>query len=115
MAEQGACHLVPVGRSGASAEARVAVADIESRRTQVVIEQADVAAEADVARVLGRNVADMPPLRGVIHTAGLLADATVLQMDRERMLRPMAPKLRGAWNLHRLTSDQPLDFCVLFS
>ena len=57
----------------------------------------------------------MPPLRGVVHAAGVLDDATLLQLDRERLREALAPKVAGAWNLHRLTRERPLDFFVLFS
>jgi acyl carrier protein len=33
----------------------------------------------------------------------------------ERFRTVMAPKVAGAWNLHKLTADRPLDFFVLFS
>jgi len=115
MVHQGARHLVLVGRSAPSPAARERVAEMESLGARVVIERADVAREADVDRVLDRIDADLPPLRGVLHAAGLLADATTPQMDRDRLLAPMSPKLRGAWNLHRLLGERSLDFFVLFS
>jgi acyl carrier protein len=58
---------------------------------------------------------ELPPLRGVIHAAGVLADGTIPQMDQERFVKAYAPKILGAWNLHTLTIDQPLDFFILFS
>jgi acyl carrier protein len=36
-------------------------------------------------------------------------------MDRHRFQKVMAPKAKGAMNLHLLTKDMPLDFFVLFS
>jgi acyl carrier protein len=51
----------------------------------------------------------------VFHAAGLLADATVLQLDRERLDACLAPKVAGAWNLHSQTTGRPLDCFVLFS
>src|SRR5262249_50746844 len=35
--------------------------------------------------------------------------------DPESLLRVMAPKVQGAWNLHVLTAGMPLDFLLLFS
>jgi acyl transferase domain-containing protein/NADPH:quinone reductase-like Zn-dependent oxidoreductase/NAD(P)-dependent dehydrogenase (short-subunit alcohol dehydrogenase family)/acyl carrier protein len=115
LVEEGARHLVLVGRSGASDEAVAIIAELEAMGARVVPERADVAVQADVARVLARIAGEMPPLRGIIHAAGVLADATVLQMDRATLLEPMRAKLRGAWNLHRLTAHRTLDFFVLFS
>jgi hypothetical protein len=37
------------------------------------------------------------------------------QLNWERFERVLAPKLWGAWNLHRLTLSDPLDFFVLYS
>jgi acyl carrier protein len=54
-------------------------------------------------------------LRGVFHAAGVLDDGVLLQQNEERFAAVMAPKVRGAWNLHRLTRDEELDFFVLFS
>jgi acyl carrier protein len=59
--------------------------------------------------------ATMPPLRGVVHAAGTLADATVDRMDPARLQAALAPKLDGGWNLHAATLDDPLDFFVSFS
>jgi aryl carrier-like protein len=36
-------------------------------------------------------------------------------MDRERMEKVLDPKMKGAWNLHRLTLGRQLDFFILFS
>jgi myxalamid-type polyketide synthase MxaE and MxaD len=37
----------------------------------------------------------------VVHAAGILDDRTVLELEGERFLRVMAPKLLGAWNCTR--------------
>jgi acyl carrier protein len=57
----------------------------------------------------------MPPLRGVIHAAGVLDDRLVAQQTIERFHRVMAPKARAAWILHQHTRQMDLDFFVLFS
>jgi aryl carrier-like protein len=57
----------------------------------------------------------MPPLKGVVHAAGILDDHILLQMTPASLAAVMAPKLHGAWNLHAATLDTQLDFFVLFS
>jgi acyl carrier protein len=57
----------------------------------------------------------MPPLRGVIHAAGVLDDHLVLNLEAESFRKVLAPKVLGAWNLHSLTADFSLDFFVVFS
>ncbi|MFB9467837.1 beta-ketoacyl reductase, partial [Streptomyces cinereospinus] len=54
-------------------------------------------------------------LRGVVHAAGVLDDATVVNLTPERLARVWGPKADGAWYLHELTRELPLDAFVLFS
>jgi acyl transferase domain-containing protein/NADPH:quinone reductase-like Zn-dependent oxidoreductase len=115
MVEQGARHLVLLSRTGAPrSEDAAALAALEGR-VHVVRRAADVADESDVARVLAEVRDTMPPLRGVVHAAMVLDDGMLTQIDAERLERVLAPKIAGAWNLHRQTLDQRLDFFVLFS
>jgi acyl transferase domain-containing protein/acyl carrier protein len=115
MVEQGARHLVLVGRRAASASASEQVRALEQAGARVTVASVDVSKEAEVARLLQQVDAASPPLRGLVHAAGVLADAALLQQDPERFERVMAPKVAGAWNLHRLTEGRALDFFVLFS
>jgi myxalamid-type polyketide synthase MxaB len=52
---------------------------------------------------------------GACITAGILDDGVLLQLHWQRFASVMAPKVQGAWNLHRLTQNKPIDFFVLFS
>jgi acyl carrier protein len=65
--------------------------------------------------VLSKVRESMPPLRGIIHAAGVLDDRLLSNLNDESFLRVLAPKVQGAWNLHTQTSGLPLDFFVLFS
>ncbi|BDA68880.1 beta-ketoacyl synthase [Calothrix sp. PCC 7716] len=115
LVEKGARHLVLVGRRRASDEALETLKDLEQLGAKVLVVQADVSNEADFVSVFEQIKTSKPPLRGIIHTAGILDDGILLQQDWERFAGVMAPKLTGAWNLHKLTQELPLDFFVLFS
>ena len=105
-----------VGRSGAtSADAHEASAAMQNRGASVVVARANVADTQAIARVIDDIDGTTPPLRGVIHLAAVLDDGILLQMNQDRFQRVMAPKMYGAWNLHTLTLDKPLDLFVLFS
>jgi acyl carrier protein len=77
--------------------------------------QADVSRANDLTRILDQIDHSMPPLRGLVHAAGVLDDGLLLHQEWSRFVTVMAPKIDGAWNLHALTLDRPLDFFVLFS
>ncbi len=112
----GARHLVLCGRSGASSpRAQKEVASLRNAGLQVVVEQVDISDEAQVAAMLDRIRASMPPLRGVLHGAMVLDDVSILNMRDEQLEKALAPKALGAWNLHRLTMGSKLDFFICFS
>jgi myxalamid-type polyketide synthase MxaE and MxaD len=104
-----------VGRRAASPEAQAAVEAMQRAGAQVSIAPADVSDPAQVSAVLAGIDARLPPLRGVVHAAGVLDDGILLQMDPARLRSVMAPKVDGAWNLHTLTAGRRLDFFILFS
>jgi NAD(P)-dependent dehydrogenase (short-subunit alcohol dehydrogenase family)/acyl carrier protein len=106
---------VLTGRSAPSIAAREVLNELEEAGARVVVAAADVAREEQVASVLDEARRRLPPLRGVVHAAGVLDDGILAQQTRERFETVMAPKASGAWNLHRLTSGDELDFFALFS
>jgi len=75
----------------------------------------DVARAEQVEAMIARIRGTMPPLRGVIHAAGVLDNSPAVSLDRERLSRVLAPKVAGAWNLHLATQEDDLEFFVLFS
>ncbi|MCY1071297.1 type I polyketide synthase [Nannocystis sp. RBIL2] len=116
LVQAGARHLVLVGRSGVTSDAQIAaIAGLAEAGAQVVVERADIAEPAELARVLSSVQLQGPPLAGIVHAAGVLHDGLVVDQDRERLRSVFAPKVRGAWNLHQATRDLPLDFFVLYS
>ncbi|HEX5471404.1 MAG TPA: SDR family NAD(P)-dependent oxidoreductase, partial [Lacipirellulaceae bacterium] len=115
LAEQGAGAIALLSRRGSSADVDSALQAIRDKESQVFVLRGDVADAESLTGALSQLPADAPPLRGVMHAAGVLADGIVSDMTLEQLERAMAPKVRGAWNLHIATMDAPLDFFVLFS
>ncbi|MCA9969807.1 MAG: amino acid adenylation domain-containing protein, partial [Anaerolineales bacterium] len=58
---------------------------------------------------------DGRPIRGVVHAAGVLRDRSLLQLDLSLLREVYRPKFNGAWLLHDLLRQEPMDFFVLFS
>jgi acyl transferase domain-containing protein/NADPH:quinone reductase-like Zn-dependent oxidoreductase len=115
LVEQGACNLLLVGRSSPSPEAASAVAAMRGAGTRVEIRAVDVSNRHQLEVLLHEGKATMPPLRGIVHAAGVLDDGILTQQTWSRFEKVMAPKIAGAWNLHELTRHIPLDFFHLFS
>jgi NADP-dependent 3-hydroxy acid dehydrogenase YdfG/acyl carrier protein len=115
LAAEGARHIVLVSRSGRQAVADETAEQLEAMGLELRFATADVCREDELARVLADIDATMPPLAGVVHAAGVLADASVASLDRDSFAAAWKPKVVGAWNLHRLTAGRTLDFFVLYS
>ena len=115
MIEQGARRLVLMGRGAGSEQAQQTVRELRRQGARVAVEQGDVARREDVARVLAQIEASMPPLKGVVHAAGILEDGVLEQQPWDRFAAVFPAKVQGAWNLHKLTERASLDFFVLFS
>jgi amino acid adenylation domain-containing protein len=114
LAEQGAGHLLLAGRSGANSEqAKLVISELEAAGTCVKVVKADISKANDVKNIL--NICEEKCLRGIIHAAGILEDCVLQRLDASRFAMAMAPKVRGAWLLHRMTANMKLDFFVCFS
>jgi acyl transferase domain-containing protein/acyl carrier protein/phospholipid N-methyltransferase len=114
LVEQGARHLVLVGRSVPSPTAHLALQRLAQLGADVTVAQADVADFATLEAVFAAIPAKFP-LAGVIHAAGVLDDGILRQQNWARFATVSSPKVQGAWHLHQLTQGLPLDFFVLFS
>jgi acyl transferase domain-containing protein/acyl-CoA synthetase (AMP-forming)/AMP-acid ligase II/acyl carrier protein len=111
----GARSIVLTGRRGPTVEAESALAELRADGASIVVAKADVADYGQLAAVIADIDHALPPLRGVIHAAGVLDDGIALQQTRDRLWKVLSPKLLGGWHLHALTAGRKLDFFALFS
>ena len=110
LVERGARHLMLVGRRPPPALTAETLSRLQAAGAEIRTIKCDVTVEAEIAAVFREIECAMPPLRGVVHSAGILDDGVLLQQDWERFRRVMAPKVEGAWNLHQLTQNMPAGF-----
>jgi NADPH:quinone reductase-like Zn-dependent oxidoreductase/acyl carrier protein len=115
MAERGARHLVLASRREAGTTAQTAIAALRARGVETAVICADVSRADDVAGLLKHIASTLPPLRGIVHAAGVLDDGIVLQQTPDQFSRVLAPKVAGAWHLHAQTLQRPIDFFVMYS
>ena len=115
MVERGAKHLVLLGRSSPDETVRKKLTELEQTGAFVVVEKADVSDVESMTRVMSNIEQSNLPLAGVIHSAGMLSDGILQNQNWSSFEKVMAPKVQGAWHLHQLTKNQPMDFFVLFS
>src|SRR5262249_12656919 len=107
--QRGARHFVLLCRAQTSPSGEEELGKLRRSGIEVMVVSVDVAQEDQLKAVFSKIRQIMPPLKGVIHAAGILDDGILLQLDRSRFQSVMLPKVHGAWNLHTLTLHEQLD------
>jgi acyl transferase domain-containing protein/acyl-coenzyme A synthetase/AMP-(fatty) acid ligase/NADPH:quinone reductase-like Zn-dependent oxidoreductase/acyl carrier protein len=112
----GVRHVVLASRRGDRAEgAAELAAELKRAGADVQVLACDVADREAVAGLLAQLAQRCPPLRGVIHAAGVLDDAVITSLTPDRVDAVLRAKVDAAWNLHELTRDLDLSMFVLCS
>ena len=128
LADRGARRIVLAGRRALPPRAaweslgdlrqRAQVEEIRSLErlgVTVVMVAVDIADADAAAKLLSSGVLGLPPIRGVVHAAGVLDDRTLAALDEDSLRAVLRPKLDGALVLHGLFPPGSVDFFVLFS
>jgi 4-hydroxyphenylalkanoate synthase len=112
----GVRHVVLASRRGGRAESTAELTlDLAKAGAQVQVLACDVADRDALAELLAQLARRCPPLRGVIHAAGVVDDAVITSLTPDRIDTVLRAKVDAAWNLHELTRDLGLSMFVLCS
>jgi 6-methylsalicylic acid synthase len=124
LADIGARRIVLLSRSGmldraewrdaAESELIRTIAALEERGVSVHILPLDIGAPG-AAATLRTALRFLPPVRGVIHAAGVEAGALLVNTTPDDMAAAMHPKVDGTLTLHEVFPPEQLDWMVLFS
>ncbi|NEC67591.1 type I polyketide synthase [Streptomyces sp. SID9727] len=116
LARRGAAAVVLNSRTTPSAAVRADLAAITADfGTRIDVVSGDLA-EPDVAdRLVGAAADTGRPLRGVVHAAAVVEDATADNISPSLLERVWRPKATGAWKLHHAVEGHQLDWWVAFS
>ncbi len=115
LVQQGARHLLLLGRRAPDATSRSRLSRLEAEGVTILVRQVDVCDRHLLAEVITDAERTGPPLKGVFHASGLLDDGLLPDQTWPRLQAAMAPKIQGAWNLHLATAHCSLTHFVLYS
>ncbi|MCV7197195.1 sulfolipid-1 biosynthesis phthioceranic/hydroxyphthioceranic acid synthase [Mycobacterium angelicum] len=115
MAAAGCGRIVLTARSQPNPRARQAIERLRKAGADIVVECGNIAEAETGERLVSAATATGLPIRGVLHAAAVVEDATLTNITDELIDRDWSPKVFGSWNLHRATSGQPLDWFCVFS
>lgn len=92
-----------------------AVLALEAEGATVTAVAVDVCDSRALGSVVESMTATLGPVRGVVHTAGVIQDNLLALKTRSEVESVLAPKVQGTLALADCTAHQPLDFFILFS
>ncbi|NEW38026.1 SDR family NAD(P)-dependent oxidoreductase [Nocardia cyriacigeorgica] len=115
VAAHGVRHLLLVSRRGpATPGAAELAAELTAAGAETRVAACDIGDRASVATVLA-SIGTEHPLTAVLHSAGLVDDATIEKLTPEQLDRVLIPKVDGASHLDELTRGHDLAAFVVFS
>lgn len=91
------------------------IKDIESSGVTIIPLQVDIADSESVRERLNPALLGLPPIRGIVHTAGVFEGGILGQIERQTLKNVMKAKIDGTMILHRQFPAGSLDFFVQFS
>lgn len=115
MAAAGCGRIVLNSRSLPSPEVVAEIDRLRAGGTEVEVVSGDISRPETVDLLVAEATASGLPVRGVLHAAAVVEDAILANITDELVERDWAPKVHGAWHLHRATTTQPLDWFCSFS
>jgi hypothetical protein len=97
--EEGARNVVLLSRSGANSEsAQAELKKLQATGARVEALKCDVSDVRSVRAMLSSLGKSWPPVRGMLHSAGVLDDATIENQSLERFERVFSSKVRVRWS-----------------
>jgi myxalamid-type polyketide synthase MxaB len=115
LTQSSAGGVVLMSRRSPDAATQAQLDELSASGTPVVAIAGDVGDAESLKSALATIPENLPPVRGVMHAAGVLRDKLFNQMSPEDFAFPLPPKMTGTIHLDEATKDWDLDFFVLFS
>lgn len=113
--DKGAKTLALLSRRGITPDVKPIISQLEAKGAKIEVLEGDIGKISQMRQVFAFIHSQLPPLKGIIHAAGILEDAVLQQQTWEKFNRVFTPKVLGAWNLHTLSQGDQLDWFVSFS
>lgn len=107
----GAKNLILLGRSQPDLEAAAEIKSWQNQGIEIELVSNDLQ-NLEFIQELCQNHQN---LRGIIHTAGVLADGLLINQTEATFQQVLEPKVTGSWHLHQASLDRELDFFICFS
>ncbi|RSZ60416.1 SDR family NAD(P)-dependent oxidoreductase [Massilia atriviolacea] len=109
--------IVLTGRAAMAdlGQKQAVLASLQADGARVEYRQVDLEDAGQVDALIAAIRTEHRQLNGIIHSAGMTADAFILKKTAQQMRQVLGPKVAGTVHLDQATRDLDLDFLALFS
>ncbi|MCX5202696.1 SDR family NAD(P)-dependent oxidoreductase [Streptomyces sp. NBC_00237] len=107
--------LILAGRGPRDARTDGLVAELRAAGALAAYHRADVSRWEEVRHLVTAIRREYGGIDGVVHSAGVIQDASLARKNTQEWSDVLAPKVDGLVNLDRALGSAPLDFLIAFS
>ncbi|PKM94865.1 MAG: hypothetical protein CVU84_08035 [Firmicutes bacterium HGW-Firmicutes-1] len=107
--------LIISGRSELDANKEEKLAGLRTYGGEVTYIKSDISKRKDVEKLINQAKKKYNHINGIIHCAGVIKDALLMNKSETEMEEVFGPKVYGTAYLDQATIDENLDFFALFS
>lgn len=111
----GAKHLILLDDINETTSSQAAIKGWKNQGANITTFIVDFDDEKNLKETFKKIKKEFPPLKGVLHAAGIIDNELIKDINWERIKPIIRLKIAGSWNIHLLTQEFDLDHFVLFS
>ncbi|SES73464.1 type I polyketide synthase [[Clostridium] polysaccharolyticum] len=115
LVRKGAKHLILLARHQPDKKIEERIDNFRRQGVEVLIEQGDVCDSEYIQNVVASAKERGCKIGGVIHTAGVIKDKMLAEMDWNTFLEVLEPKVQGTICLYNALKSTQLDFFMMLS
>jgi len=115
LAQKAHVKLALLGRSALDDHSSQKIQALERQGAEILYQTCDVSNHQELTKVLDKIRSHFGPINGIIHSAGVIRDASIFNKTADQIREVIASKIYGTIVLDICTKDDNLDFFVMFS
>jgi polyketide synthase PksN len=104
-----------IGRSGLPEEKKEKIAEIERLGGKILYVKANAADVESMRHAVAEIKSNFGSIHGVIHSAIVMKDSSIRNMEESNLREAMSPKVQGSMILYQVMKNEMLDFIMFFS
>lgn len=115
LVEKGAKNIVLLSRRTPEGKVAEQISEWKEMGVEIKNFALDISDTTAFEGMLKEISITMPPVKGIVHTAGVINDKMIKDLSWEDFEKVFRSKVMGAFNIHRAFQEDTLDFFIMMS